>query len=237
MRMIRTAAFGITLCTLAWPVASQAQDHRVNYTTYKVVHKCPATGRFLPIPTEYRTKQYCFDGKYYDSSTVPRYVVDYFAQRAAESKARMDAIEREVSSSLARSAAGSASAADAHARTLASINAARAKNGLPPVPERGFLSGAGGGAGYGAQRGVIRGGVVQASNKPESKPVPLAKLQSVAVGDTQEAVVAALSQPHSRIDGLGDGEESTLTYLTDGGAFARIQLKAGVVQAVQLPQQ
>ena len=95
---IRRNLILVGLAAAGLPTGLFAQARQFDHQIHQVVHKCPAKGRFLPIPTESRTKQYCFDGNYYDSKTVPSYVVEYFAQKRAESEAR----EKSISDSVRR---------------------------------------------------------------------------------------------------------------------------------------
>jgi hypothetical protein len=191
--LLRTSLLATSLCTL--PLA--AQERRIQHNIYKIEYKCPPTGRFLPLPTVSRTTSYCFDGTYYNSSTVPPAVRAYFAQLRADADARMKAVDDKVKRSLAM-------AHSPHPRRSASPQ---------PGPS-----------------------VVQAANKPDPIPVPLASLRVITIGESAAAVRAALAEPHSRIAGLATPGEELWTYVTDGGAFAKIRIRDGVVQSVHLPQ-
>ena len=192
-RPLRTALIAASLFVL--PLS--AQERRIQHNVYKVEYKCPPTGRFLPLPTVSRTTSYCFDGNYYNSSTVPPSVRAYFAQLRADADARMHAVEDKVNRSLGASRS--------------------------PHPRRSAT-----------QQPLSSG--IQAANKPDPVPVPLSALRAVAVGDSRDAVRAALAEPHARIAGLAAPGDEIWTYITDGGAFAKIRIKAGLVESVHLPQ-
>jgi hypothetical protein len=77
--------------------------------------------------------------------------------------------------------------------------------------------------------------LLPANNKPAPVAVPMAKLRQIAVGDSAVSVKDALQDPHGRIAGLGSDDEEIWTYVAEGGAFAKVYLKAGVVKSISLP--
>jgi hypothetical protein len=189
---LRTALLAASLCVL--PLS--AQERRIQHNIYKVEYKCPPTGRFLRLPSVSGTTSYCFDGVYYNSSTVPGNVVAYFDQLRADADARMKAVDDKVNRSL----------------------------GIGPSPRR--------------RRSVSpqpRSPGLQAANKSDPIPVPLAALRAVAVGDSRDAVRTSLAEPHARITGLAAPGDEIWTYVIEGGSFANIRIKAGLVESVHLP--
>jgi len=209
---IRRNLILVGLAAAGLPTGLFAQARQFDHQIHKVVHKCPAKGRFLPIPTESRTKQYCFDGNYYDSKTVPSYVVEYFAQKRAESEAR----EKSISDSVRRT---QQRAADMASRP--------ANSGGPYTSQRS--------GGSVSSRGTEAALLLPANNKPAPVAVPMAKLRQIAVGDSGVSVKEALQDPHGSIAGLSSDDEEIWTYLAEGGAFAKVHLKAGVVKSISLP--
>lgn len=207
----------IGLAATGLPTGLFAQARQFDLQIHKIVHKCPAKGRFLPIPTESRTKQYCFDGTYYDSKTVPSYVVEYFAQKRAESLAREKSFSDSRNASQARVQQRLAEIASRPARFA----------GRPYTTQRS------GGSVF--SRGTEAASVLPADNKPTPVAVPMAKLRQIAVGDTGVSVREALQDPHGSIAGLGSDDEEIWTYVAEGGAFAKVHLKAGVVKSISLP--
>ena len=210
---IRRNLILVGLAAAGLPTGLFAQARQFDHQIHKVVHKCPAKGRFLPIPTESRTKQYCFDGNYYDSKTVPSYVVEYFAQKRAESEAR----EKSISDSVRRTQQRAADMASRPANS----------GGRPYTSQRS--------GGSVSSRGTEAALLLPANNKPAPVAVPMAKLRQIAVGDSGVSVKEALQDPHGSIAGLGSDDEEIWTYLAEGGAFAKVHLKAGVVKSISLP--
>ena len=194
------------------------QVRPIQHRIYTVEHKCPATGRFIPaVPTEAGTKQYCFDGKYYNSKTVPSYVVEYFVMRRAESDARMQSFSNDVDASLARAQ-----------QEAAAVRASQGSRGGQQYASQ--RSG-----GNVSSRGNEAALLLPANTKPAPAAVPMEKLRQIAVGDSRASVKEALKEPHGSIAGLGSGDEEIWTYVAEGGAFAKVHLKAGVVKSVSLP--
>ena len=210
---IRRNLILVGLAAAGLPTGLFAQARQFDHQIHKVVHKCPAKGRFLPIPTESRTKQYCFDGNYYDSKTVPSYVVEYFAQKRAESEAR----EKSISDSVRRTQQRAADMASRPANS----------GGRPYTSQRS--------GGSVSSRGTEAAVLLPANNKPAPVAVPMAKLRQIAVGDSGVSVKEALQDPHGSIAGLSSDDEEIWTYLAEGGAFAKVHLKAGVVKSISLP--
>ncbi len=210
---IRRNLILVGLAAAGLPTGLFAQARQFDHQIHKVVHKCPAKGRFLPIPTESRTKQYCFDGNYYDSKTVPSYVVEYFAQKRAESEAR----EKSISDSVRRTQQRAADMASRPANS----------GGRPYTSQRS--------GGSVSSRGTEAALLLPANNKPAPVAVPMAKLRQIAVGDSGVSVKEALQDPHGSIAGLSSDDEEIWTYLAEGGAFAKVHLKAGVVKSISLP--
>ena len=214
---IRRNLILVGLAAAGLPTGLFAQARQFDHQIHKVVHKCPAKGRFLPIPTESRTKQYCFDGNYYDSKTVPSYVVEYFAQKRAESEAREKSISDATNASLRRTQQRAADMASRPANS----------GGRPYTSQRS--------GGSVSSRGTEAALLLPANNKPAPVAVPMAKLRQIAVGDSGVSVKEALQDPHGRIAGLGSDDEEIWTYVAEGGAFAKVYLKAGVVKSISLP--
>jgi len=210
---IRRNLILVGLAAAGLPTGLFAQARQFDHQIHQVVHKCPAKGRFLPIPTESRTKQYCFDGNYYDSKTVPSYVVEYFAQKRAESEAR----EKSISDSVRRTQQRAADMASRPANS----------GGRPYTSQRS--------GGSVSSRGTEAALLLPANNKPAPVAVPMAKLRQIAVGDSGVSVKEALQDPHGSIAGLSSDDEEIWTYLAEGGAFAKVHLKAGVVKSISLP--
>lgn len=210
---IRRNLILVGLAAAGLPTGLFAQARQFDHQIHKVVHKCPAKGRFLPIRTESRTKQYCFDGNYYDSKTVPSYVVEYFAQKRAESEAR----EKSISDSVRRTQQRAADMASRPANS----------GGRPYTSQRS--------GGSVSSRGTEAALLLPANNKPAPVAVPMAKLRQIAVGDSGVSVKEALQDPHGSIAGLSSDDEEIWTYLAEGGAFAKVHLKAGVVKSISLP--
>lgn len=207
----------VVLAAAGLPTGLFAQTRQFDHQIHKVVYKCPAKGRFLPLPTESRTKQYCFDGNYYDSKTVPSSVVEYFAQKRAESEAREKSVSDAVNASLRRTQQEAADMASRPANF----------GGRPYTSQRS--------GGSVSSRGTEAALLLPANNKPAPVAVPMAKLRQIAVGDSGVSVKEALQDPHGSIAGLGSGDEEIWTYEAEGGAFAKVHLKAGVVKSISLP--
>lgn len=207
----------VGLAAASLPTGLFAQARQLDLQIRKVVYQCPAKGRFLPIPTESRTKQYCFDGNYFDSKTVPSYVVEYFAQQRAESVAREKSISDAVNASQRRTQQRAADMASRPATF----------GGRPYTSQRSGSSV--------SSRGTEASSLLPASNKSAPVAVPMAKLRQIAVGDSGVSVKEALQDPHGIIAGLGSDDEEIWTYVAEGGAFAKVHLKAGVVKSISLP--
>jgi len=86
-----------------------------------------------------------------------------------------------------------------------------------------------------SSRGTEAALLLPANNKPAPVAVPMAKLRQIAVGDSGVSVKEALQDPHGSIAGLSSDDEEIWTYLAEGGAFAKVHLKAGVVKSISLP--
>ena len=152
---------------------------------------------------------YCFDGFYYSEKTVPPHVVKYFEDQERESKEfwRKEAELREKS----------------RRESMALHEAALSSQRSPRSPYR--------------PTSPVSGGVVEASVKPEPKPVSKEKVRSIEAGATRESVIGKLGEPHGKVVNSTDPELiETWTYIMEGGAFGSVRLKAGSVVAVRLPE-
>lgn len=157
---------------------------------------------------------YCYDKTYYTDKTIPpdlRAFFDDMDARLAEAKAEFSTPEHQQQRAewKARVEARRQSA-DLQSPAYRASSSLRGR----PIPA---TSGAG----------------IEASARPEAKPLDPETLKALAPGSPAADIVAALGDPPGKVS-TGDHAESW-TYMLTTGAFAKLRLEDGKLKSVELP--
>ncbi|MBN8729634.1 MAG: hypothetical protein J0L64_03775 [Acidobacteria bacterium] len=157
---------------------------------------------------------YCYDKTYYTDKTIPPDIRAFFDN--------MDAKLAEVDAKFS-TPAHQQQVADWKAK----VEARRQSEDLQSAAYRGSSS----------LRGrpipTAAAGGIEASAKPEAKPLAPETLKALAPGSPAADIVAALGEPPGKVS-TGEQAESW-TYVLTTGAFAKLRLEDGKLKSVELP--